>query len=164
MHKTDIWVFQNSYAKLHLIFTSSFTAKGNIVRALHEPPKQCLWNVPCMKRLLSVDEAKEICWDRNKWNKLVSAYPCGKKTWRYVCLCMRSNSMVFLRFPVRTGLAWAKSFHSKRELVSSNGTYIGWDEPVKRCTLGPASDSNWNRRSHNPDTLLAAPDGILHKL
>ena len=33
----------------------------------------------CMKRLMNVDEAKEVCQDRSKWNKVVSAYPCGKE-------------------------------------------------------------------------------------
>lgn len=33
----------------------------------------------CMKRLMNVEEAKEVCKDRSKWKSVVSAYPCGKK-------------------------------------------------------------------------------------
>ena len=33
----------------------------------------------CMKRLMNVEEAKEVCKDRSKWKDVVSAYPSGKK-------------------------------------------------------------------------------------
>ena len=33
----------------------------------------------CMKRIMDVKEAKEVCQDRGKWRSLISAYPCGKK-------------------------------------------------------------------------------------
>lgn len=33
-----------------------------------------------------MDEAKEMCQDRSKWNKIVSAYPCGKEAWWYAYL------------------------------------------------------------------------------
>ncbi|XP_049870886.1 uncharacterized protein LOC126370141 [Pectinophora gossypiella] len=32
----------------------------------------------CMKRLMNVEEAREVCQDRSKWNSIVSAYPGGK--------------------------------------------------------------------------------------
>lgn len=36
---------------------------------------------------MSVDEAKEVSQDRNKWNKAVAAYPSGKKRdGIYACL------------------------------------------------------------------------------
>ncbi|KAI5643560.1 hypothetical protein NE865_04362 [Phthorimaea operculella] len=33
----------------------------------------------CMKRLMNVEEAKEVCQDRSKWKDVVSAYPSGKE-------------------------------------------------------------------------------------
>ena len=33
----------------------------------------------CMKRIMNVDEAKEVCKDRSKWKEVVSAYPYGKE-------------------------------------------------------------------------------------
>ena len=33
----------------------------------------------CMKGLMRVDEAKEVCQDRSKWKAVVSAYPHGKE-------------------------------------------------------------------------------------
>lgn len=33
----------------------------------------------CMKRLMTVEEAKEVCQDRSKWQEVVSAYPNGRK-------------------------------------------------------------------------------------
>ncbi|KAJ2951368.1 hypothetical protein O0L34_g13509 [Tuta absoluta] len=33
----------------------------------------------CMKRLMNVEEAKEVCQDRSKWKEVVSAYPSGKE-------------------------------------------------------------------------------------
>lgn len=32
-----------------------------------------------IKFILSVDKAKEICQNHNKWNKVVSPYSCGKE-------------------------------------------------------------------------------------
>ena len=33
----------------------------------------------CMKRLMKVEEAKDVCQDRGKWREVVSAYPVGKE-------------------------------------------------------------------------------------
>ncbi|KAI5639199.1 reverse transcriptase (RNA-dependent DNA polymerase) domain-containing protein [Phthorimaea operculella] len=33
----------------------------------------------CMKRLMNVEEAKQVCQDRSKWKEVVSAYPYGKE-------------------------------------------------------------------------------------
>ncbi|KAI5635653.1 reverse transcriptase (RNA-dependent DNA polymerase) domain-containing protein [Phthorimaea operculella] len=33
----------------------------------------------CMKRLMNVEEAKQVCHDRSKWKEVVSAYPYGKE-------------------------------------------------------------------------------------
>ncbi|CAD0206332.1 unnamed protein product [Chrysodeixis includens] len=38
----------------------------------------------CMKRLMSVDEAKVVCQDRSKWKDVSSAYPQGKEACRMV--------------------------------------------------------------------------------
>ena len=35
----------------------------------------------CMKRLMTVDEAKEVCGDRNVWRSVPSDYPARDKTW-----------------------------------------------------------------------------------
>jgi hypothetical protein len=34
----------------------------------------------CMRNLMTVEEAKDVCKDRNKWKKVISAYPKGKRT------------------------------------------------------------------------------------
>ena len=33
----------------------------------------------CMRRCMTVDEAKEVCQDRSKWRSIVSAYPPGRQ-------------------------------------------------------------------------------------
>ena len=33
----------------------------------------------CMKRLMDMNEAKEVCKDRSRWRSIVSAYPHGKQ-------------------------------------------------------------------------------------
>ncbi|KAI5642761.1 hypothetical protein NE865_05287 [Phthorimaea operculella] len=33
----------------------------------------------CMKKMMNVEEAKEVCQDRSKWKDVVSAYPSGKE-------------------------------------------------------------------------------------
>jgi hypothetical protein len=46
-----------------------------------------------MRNLLTVEEAKGVCKDRNKWKEVISEYPKGKRDVMYV-LCMLYN--VFL--------------------------------------------------------------------
>jgi hypothetical protein len=33
----------------------------------------------CMRNVMTVDEAKGVCKDRNKWKEVISAYPKGKR-------------------------------------------------------------------------------------
>jgi hypothetical protein len=33
----------------------------------------------CMKNLMTVEEAKDVCKDRSKWKEVISAYPKGKR-------------------------------------------------------------------------------------
>ena len=33
----------------------------------------------CMKALMRVEEAREVCQDRGRWKSVVSAYPCGRQ-------------------------------------------------------------------------------------
>ena len=40
----------------------------------------------CMKGLMSVEEAKEICKSRVKWRSILSAYPARDMAWWYVCM------------------------------------------------------------------------------
>ena len=40
----------------------------------------------CMKRLMSVEEAKEVCKSREKWRSILSAYPARDMAWWYVCM------------------------------------------------------------------------------
>ena len=40
----------------------------------------------CMKGLMSVEEAKEVCKSREKWRSILSAYPARDMAWWYVCI------------------------------------------------------------------------------
>ncbi|KAI8431677.1 hypothetical protein MSG28_016156 [Choristoneura fumiferana] len=68
---------------------------------------------------------------------------CGEGKHREeTCTNLRSNSMVRVKFPIRTGPAWElwpKPSCSERRPVPSSGTYIGWDdEKDKRRRPPPA--------------------------
>jgi hypothetical protein len=38
----------------------------------------------CMRNLMKVEEAKDVCKDRSKWKEVISAYRNGKWAWCYV--------------------------------------------------------------------------------
>jgi hypothetical protein len=40
----------------------------------------------CMRNLMKVQEAKDVCKDRSKWKEVISAYPNGKRALCYVCM------------------------------------------------------------------------------
>lgn len=40
----------------------------------------------CMKILMTIVEAKEVCKNRNDWRSIISAYPYWKQTLGYVCM------------------------------------------------------------------------------
>jgi hypothetical protein len=33
----------------------------------------------CMRNLMTVEEAKDVCKDRSKWKEVISSYPKGKR-------------------------------------------------------------------------------------
>lgn len=36
-------------------------------------------NQACIKRMMQVEEAKQVCWERSKWSVMVSAYPSERQ-------------------------------------------------------------------------------------
>ncbi|KAI8441452.1 hypothetical protein MSG28_015052 [Choristoneura fumiferana] len=65
---------------------------------------------------------------------------CGEGKHREeTCTNLRSNSMVRVKFPIRTGPAWElwpKPSCTERRPVPSSGTYIGWGDDTIMSKLG----------------------------
>ncbi|KAI8423432.1 hypothetical protein MSG28_012565 [Choristoneura fumiferana] len=109
----------------HFYSVETLSGKQHAVRLLEFVPGALLKDVPRSEALMY--QLGEFV--ANLDNKLQL---CGEGKHREeTCTNLRSNSMVRVKFPIRTGPAWElrpKPSCSERRPVPSSGTYIGWDD------------------------------------
>ncbi|KAI8438163.1 hypothetical protein MSG28_010785 [Choristoneura fumiferana] len=95
-------------------------------------------NAPVIPLVLPVPMSGDDCFPPGDPNTFQIYHElCGEGKHREeTCTNLRSNSMVCVKFPIRTGPAWElwpKPSCSERRPVPSSGTYIGWDDDDEIC-------------------------------